>query len=48
MASCRVFSHMEQLDEDTLYFFLKSGLLSRITFEHRANANKRSDDTEEK
>ena len=48
MASYRVFSHMEQLDEDTLYFFLKSGLLSRITFEHRANANKRSNDTEEK
>ena len=37
---------MEQLQEDTLYFLLKSGLLSKLQFQHRANANNQTDDNE--
>ena len=39
---------MEQLDEDTLYFLLKSGLQDRIQFDHQANANKQTDHSEER
>ena len=37
---------MEQLQEDTLYFFLKLGLLSKLQYQHRANANNQTDDNE--
>ena len=37
---------MEELDEDTLYFLLKSGLQDRIQFDHQANANKQTDHSE--
>ena len=45
---CSVYSHMEQLAEDTLYFLLKSGLQDRIQFDHQANANKQTDNSEQR
>ena len=39
---------MEELAEDTLYFLLKSGLQDRIQFDHQANANKQSDNSEQR
>ena len=39
---------MEQLQEDTLYFLLKSELLSKLQYQHRANANNQTDDNEMK
>ena len=39
---------MEELAEDTLYFLLKSGLQDRIQFDHQANANKQTDNSEQR
>ena len=39
---------MEELAEDTLYFLLKSGLQDRIQFDHQSNANKQTDNSEQR
>ena len=33
-----VYARMEDLNEDSLYFFLKSGLLSRLNFKQKLNS----------
>ena len=33
-----VYARMEDLNEDSLYFFLKSGLISRVSFNQKLNS----------
>ena len=33
-----IYAKMEELTEDSLYFFIKSGLLSRLSLEKRLNS----------
>ena len=39
---------MEDLNEDSLYFFLKSGLLERVDFQAKLNSAHAKDDTEDR
>ena len=39
---------MEELNEDSLYFFLKSGLLENVDFKQKLNSAHAKTDTEEK
>lgn len=43
-----VYAHMEELNEDSLYFFLKSGLLENVDFKQKLNSAHAKTDTEEK
>ena len=39
---------MEDLDEDSLYFLLKSGLLSRLNFKQKLNSAQAAENTEKR
>ena len=43
-----VYARMEDLNEDSLYFFLKSGLLSRVNFTQKLNSAHAAESTEER
>jgi len=42
-----VYAHMEDLNEDSLYFFYKSGLLSRVNFSQKLNSAHAAKSTEQ-
>ena len=43
-----VYARMEDLNEDSLYFFLKSGLLSRLNFKQKLNSAQAEENTEKR
>ena len=43
-----VYARMEDLNEDSLYFFLKSGLLSRLNFKQKLNSAHAAESTEKR
>ena len=43
-----VYARMEDLNEDSLYFFLKSGLISRVSFNQKLNSAHSVDSTEQR
>ena len=43
-----VHARMEDLDEDSMYFLLKSGLLSRLNFKHKLNSAHTEENTEKR
>ena len=43
-----VYARMEDLNEDSLYFFHKSGLLSRVNFTQKLNSAHAAESTEER
>ena len=43
-----VYARMEDLNEDSLYFFLKSGLISRVKFNQKLNSAHSARNTEQR
>ena len=43
-----VYARMEDLNEDSLYFFLKSGLISRVSLDQKLNSVHAAESTEQR